>query len=128
MVAAGTSISGFTGCVGLDGPCGVGADEHGGVSAPAAVSQTGKQRRLERPLPDIPTLMHEVESHQKAAEAIQKDYLYHEVRRAEDGWARQVKKTDTREFDVFWIEGVPVRRMTKKNGKELSAEEAEEGE
>src|SRR5271168_777946 len=32
-----------------------------------------------RPLPDIPTLMHQVEAAQRASEAIQKDYLYHSV-------------------------------------------------
>jgi hypothetical protein len=34
-----------------------------------------------------------------------------------------VKKTETEEYDVFWVEGVPVHRLTKKNGKELSADE-----
>ncbi len=28
-----------------------------------------------------------------------------------------------KEYDVFWVEGVPVHRLTKKNGKELSPEE-----
>jgi hypothetical protein len=34
-----------------------------------------------------------------------------------------VKKTETEEHDVFWLEGVQVHRLVKKNGKELSAEE-----
>ena len=34
-----------------------------------------------------------------------------------------VKKTETREYDIFWVDGVPVHRMTRKNGKDLSAEE-----
>ena len=29
-----------------------------------------------------------------------------------------------KEYDVFWIEGVPVRKLVKKDGKELSADEA----
>ncbi len=33
----------------------------------------------ERPLPDIPALMREVEVHQKAAEDVPKDYLYNAV-------------------------------------------------
>ena len=33
----------------------------------------------DRPLPDIPTLMNEVENHQRVSEAVQKNYLYHEV-------------------------------------------------
>lgn len=78
----------------------------------------------EQPLPDIPTLMHEVEAHQKTAETVQKDYLYHAVDRTQqlDGNGR-VKKTETEEYDVFWVEGVQVHKLTKKNGKELSAGE-----
>jgi hypothetical protein len=79
---------------------------------------------LERPLPDIPTLMHEVEAHQKASETIQKDYLYHEIATAEenDGHGR-VKKTEIKEFDVFWLNGVEVQKLVKKDGKELNADE-----
>jgi hypothetical protein len=77
-----------------------------------------------RPLPDIPTLMRAVEANQKASEAIEKDYLYHSIVTAEQTDGRGgVKKTETEEYDVFWIEGVPVRRLTKKNGKEPSAED-----
>ncbi|WP_348266841.1 hypothetical protein [Edaphobacter sp. DSM 109919] len=78
----------------------------------------------EKPLPDIPALMHEVETHQKEAEAVQKDYLYHAVDMVQqlDGNGR-VKKTETEEYDVFWVEGVQVHKLTKKNGKELSAGE-----
>ncbi|HTH52861.1 MAG TPA: hypothetical protein VL495_02855 [Edaphobacter sp.] len=73
-----------------------------------------------RPLPDIPTLMHEVEEHQRAAEAIQKDYLYHEVvqQQRSDG-----KKNETREFDVFWLEGVEVHKLTRKDGRDLTPDE-----
>lgn len=78
----------------------------------------------DRPLPDIPMLMHEVEAHQKAAEAIKKDYLYHsfETEQQEDGHGR-VKKTETKESDVFWISGVPVWKLVKKDGRELTDEE-----
>ncbi len=68
--------------------------------------------------------MRAVEANQKASEAIEKDYLYHSIVTAEQTNGHGgVKKTETEEYDVFWIEGVPVRRLTKKNGKELSAEE-----
>lgn len=74
----------------------------------------------DRPLPDIPSLMHEVEDHQRAAEAVQKDYIYHEVAREErdDG-----KKSETHEFDVFYLEGLPVHKLTRKNGRDLTTEE-----
>jgi hypothetical protein len=124
MAAAGFRSLVLLGALGWMGIAGWAQTNAGEISASAAVRQAGKEEEVERPLPDIPTLMHEVEVHQKAAETLQKDYLYHEVQIAHktDGQGN-VKKADIREFDVFWIEGVPVRRMTKKNGKELTSEE-----
>ena len=77
-----------------------------------------------KPLPDIPTLMHQVEENQRKAEAIEKDYLYHSVATEQelDSHGR-VKKTTVTESDHFWIDGVPVRRVVKKDGKDLTAEE-----
>jgi hypothetical protein len=68
--------------------------------------------------------MHEVEAHQKASETIQKDYLYHEIATGEelDGHGA-VKKTETKEFDVFWLNGVEVHKLVKKDGKDLSPDE-----
>jgi hypothetical protein len=78
----------------------------------------------ERPLPDIPALMHAVEVNQRRSEAVEKDYMYRSVHtQAETDGHGGVKKTETEEYDVFWVEGVPVHRLTKKNGKELSADE-----
>lgn len=78
----------------------------------------------ERPLPDIPKLMHEVEEHERTAESVQKDYLYHAADTIQelDGHGR-VKKTQTEEFDRFWVEGVPIQKLTKKDGKALSSRE-----
>src|SRR5438270_1691186 len=78
-----------------------------------------RERQVERPLPDIPAMMHEVEQHQKASELIQKNYLYHESATAEESdGGGGVKKTETKEFDVFWLHGVQVQKLVKKNGKE----------
>jgi hypothetical protein len=83
-----------------------------------------------RPLPDIPTLMHQVETDQRASEAIEKDYLYHSVEAVQELDAHgAVRKTETNQYDVFWVNGVPVRRLLKKNGKDLSeAEKKQEDE
>lgn len=74
----------------------------------------------DRILPDISELMHEVEEHQRASEHIQKDYIYHEVvqQQRSDG-----KKAVTHEYDVFWLNGVEVQKLTRKDGKDLTAEE-----
>jgi hypothetical protein len=78
----------------------------------------------DRPLPDIPTLMHQVEADQRASEAIEKDYLYHSVEAIQELDSHgDVKKTESDQYDVFWINGVPVRRLLKKNGKDLSDSE-----
>ena len=76
-------------------------------------------------LPDISALMHEVEARQKEAEKIQKDYIYHSIETDQevDGHG-SVKKTEVNEYDVFWIDGVPVRKLLRKDGKDLSADEA----
>jgi hypothetical protein len=95
-------------------------------SAPVTV-QTPAETKAddgERPLPDIPALMRAVEVNQRASEAVEKDYMYRSVQTHEESDGHGgVKKTETEEYDVFWLEGVPVHRLTKKNGKELSAEE-----
>jgi hypothetical protein len=68
--------------------------------------------------------MKDVETNQRKAEAIQKDYIYHSVATEQETDSHgQVKKTTITESDVFWINGVPVRRTTMKDGKRLSADE-----
>src|SRR6202021_504914 len=83
-----------------------------------------KPNAEERPLPDVPALMHAVEANQRISEAIEKDYMYRSVQTQEEVDAHGgVKKTETREYDIFWGEGGPGHRLTKKDGKELSAKE-----
>jgi hypothetical protein len=92
------------------------------VAAPPA-STTVEATGL-KPVPDIAGLMYEVEAHQKKAEAIQKNYLYHsaETQQERDGGGA-VKKTTVKEYDVFWVSGVPVRRLVKKDGRDLTPDE-----
>jgi hypothetical protein len=116
----------IVGCMGLSGGSGF-ASAQSGTPPPAPAGQGPggtKPEEAARPLPDIPALMHSVEVNEKASEAIEKDYMYRSVHTHEetDGHGG-VKKTETMEYDVFWVNGVPVHRLTKKNGKELSAEE-----
>lgn len=97
------------------------------VEAPVAASHDlprAQSQPLGRPLPDIPKLMHEVEDRQRAAEAVEKDYIFHSVETGQQVDGRgAVKKTEVNEYDVFWLNGVPVRKLTRKNGKDLSADE-----
>jgi hypothetical protein len=113
------------GCISLSGGTGFASAQSGIPSAPSRQGPAGTKPEEEvRPLPDIPALMHAVETNQRKSEAIEKDYMYHSIHTQEETDRHGgVKKTETKEFDVFWINGVPVHRLTKKNGKELNAEE-----
>jgi hypothetical protein len=79
---------------------------------------------LSRPLPDIATILHKVEMYQRAAETVQKNYLYRSVETAQEVDSHgSVKKATSKEYEDFWLSGVPVHRLLKKDGNNLSAEE-----
>ncbi len=86
--------------------------------------QTQAQAPDPAPLPDINTLMHQVEEHQRAAEAQQKDYIYRESSSLDrlDSHGN-TKKNETRDFEIFWLNGVRVARLLKKDGKDLTPDE-----
>ncbi len=77
-----------------------------------------------RPLPDIPTLMQQVEANQRRFEALARDYTYRETEDLQEFDSHQgLKKTKRRVADVFWIDGVPIERTVSLDGKPLSADE-----
>lgn len=78
----------------------------------------------DHPLPDIASLMLQVEANERKAEAIQHDYIYNQTNTLEERDSHDaVRKTDSRDIEIFWLNGVPVARTLKKNGKPLSEEE-----
>lgn len=85
----------------------------------------GGAQDVTKPLPDVPALMRAVEARQRAAEAARKDYIYRSVvTQVEVDGHGGVKKTEVKEYDDFWVGGVPVERLMKKDGRELTADEA----
>lgn len=76
------------------------------------------------PIPDIHSLMLEVRAHQKAIDKRLSDYTYssNQVTRELDNKGR-VTKTETRDYDVFFVHGRRVARLTKKEGQPLSESE-----
>jgi hypothetical protein len=77
-----------------------------------------------KPLPDIPALMRDVESNQRNAEAIEKNYIYRSVATQQEVDGKgNIKKTTVIESDHYWIDGVPVRRTVSKDGKALTPDE-----
>lgn len=94
-----------------------------GAASGAAQEEIRAEGGLDRPLPDVGVLMHEVEAHQRKDEAALKDYIYRSVETADESDGRGgVKKQAVKVYDVFWLQGVPVRKLLSKDGKNLSAE------
>jgi hypothetical protein len=76
------------------------------------------------PLPAIPQLMHEVEQHQKALEKVLENYTYSSVLTTQEIDANgQIKKTETKEREVFFVHGRQIGRLVKKDGKPLDDSE-----
>jgi len=76
------------------------------------------------PLPDVPTLIAQCREHQRQIDSVRENYTFHEVdiihELNKDG---SVKKTRAEEYEVFFVNTHEVRRLTKKDGKPLSADD-----
>ena len=97
---------------------GAGAGEWRASQVPAQTTDEAKTNEGDRPLPDIPALMHSVEVNQRASEAIEKDYLYRSIVTDQQlNGHGELKKTETAEYEVFWVEGVPVHRLVRRTAK-----------
>ncbi len=78
----------------------------------------------DKPLPDVPTLMRHVEANERKVETLQQSYIYAESTALELRDSHEAaKKTETSDLEVFWLNGVPVRRTLKKNGNPLTPDE-----
>jgi hypothetical protein len=75
-------------------------------------------------IPDVPTLMNQVREHQRQLESVQENYTFHERdvidRLNKDG---SVKKTETEEYEIFYVNTHEVRRQIRKDGKDLDADQ-----
>ncbi|WP_446744827.1 hypothetical protein [Silvibacterium acidisoli] len=73
------------------------------------------------PLPDVPTLMQQVEEHQRRLDQTRENYTYREVTETHElDKNGNVKKFETEDDDIFFVNTHEIERMVKKNGKELS--------
>ncbi|HYL47609.1 MAG TPA: hypothetical protein VEU52_11320 [Candidatus Limnocylindrales bacterium] len=77
-----------------------------------------------RPLPDIPKLLRDVNKNQRALEEIRKLYTCH-LSEKEDKLDSngQVKSTSMKEYDVFYVGDDQVRHLLAKDGKPLNPSE-----
>ena len=72
------------------------------------------------PLPDIRTLMQQVQEHQKKLDQIRENYTYTAYQVIQDIDANgQVKKTETAEYEDFFVNGHVIERKVKANDKPL---------
>ncbi|MDP9039942.1 MAG: hypothetical protein M3O02_11845 [Acidobacteriota bacterium] len=108
----------------------LGHPRQAGSSPPQPATEDAERAPGETPLPDIAALMRQVETNQRTSETLQKSYLFHSVQTMQElGSGGEVKKTTSREADHFWLNGVPVEKVTRRDGKDLSpAELAKEDE
>lgn len=76
------------------------------------------------PIPDAATLIHQVRDHQQKMDALLEKYTYHEVEATQElDKNGQVKKTETNEYDVFFVNSHEIQRLVRKDGKDLSPDE-----
>jgi hypothetical protein len=76
------------------------------------------------PIPDIAALMLQVQAHQRQLDKVRENYTYREVVQTDDlDSDGRVKKSESDEYEVFFVNSHHIQRLVKKNGKPLSADE-----
>jgi hypothetical protein len=78
-----------------------------------------------KPLPDAATMLHEVEAHQAQLDKIREDYTFHSIQTVRQLDSRgNVKKTESEEHEVFFVNRTQVEKLIRKDGKDLSPDQA----
>jgi hypothetical protein len=78
------------------------------------------QRPVQAPLPDIRELMRQVQEHQRKLDQIRENYTYTSYQAVQDVDGNgQVKKTETSEYEDFFVNGHVIERKVKANDKPL---------
>lgn len=81
-------------------------------------------------LPSISTLLADVQANQRALDKIRESYTFREIQVMHElDKHGGVRKEETREYNVFFVNGHPIQRLVRKDGAALSAsDEKKEGE
>lgn len=80
------------------------------------------QQPVQAPLPDIRQLMREVQEHQRQLDQIRENYTYSSYQVVQDiDGNGQVKKTESSEYEDFFVNGHVIERKVKSNEKPLDA-------
>jgi len=76
-------------------------------------------------LPDAATMLREVEAHQKQLDKIREDYTFRAVQTTRQLDSRgNTKKVETEEHEVFFVNGHRVQKLVRKDGKDLTPDQA----
>jgi hypothetical protein len=77
------------------------------------------------PLPDAPTLLREVEKHQRQLDKTRENYTFRSIQTVRQLDKKGgVKKIETEEREVFFVNRHRIQRLVRKNGKDLTPDEA----
>src|SRR3954469_23034425 len=84
------------------------------------VQSAVSQQTGQTPLPDIRELMREVQEHQKKLDQIRENYTYTSYQQVQDMDSNgQVKKTQSSEYEDFFVNGHVIERKVKVDDKPL---------
>jgi hypothetical protein len=76
-------------------------------------------------IPDAATMLREVEAHQKQLDKIREDYTFRSVETTRQlDSSGNTKKVETEEHEVFFVNGEQVQKLVRKDGKDLTPEQA----
>jgi hypothetical protein len=76
-------------------------------------------------LPDAATMLREVEAHQKQLDKIRENYTFRAVQTTRQlDSSRNTKKVETEEHEVFFVNGHQVEKLARKDGKDLTPDQA----
>ncbi len=90
----------------------------------ASVPKTPAAKPADAPIPDIPALMMQVQAHQRELDKVRENYTFRETQQTDDLDSNgHVKKTESEESEIFFVNGHHIERLVKKDGKDLSADE-----
>ncbi len=88
------------------------------VPSPVGASDPGA-------LPDAATMLRDVEAHQKQLDKMRENYTFRSVETTRQlDSSGNTKKVETEEHEVFFVNGHRVQKLVRKDGKDLSPDQA----
>jgi hypothetical protein len=92
-----------------------------GVVLPSRASAASEQTAI----PDAATMLREVEAHQKQLDKMRENYTFRAVQTTRQlDSSGNTKKVETEENEVFFVNGHRVEKLVRKDGKDLTPDQA----